>query len=509
MRAGLYERVSTGIRDVSLSRSIEQQNEAGAGAVTRYGWVVADRYPEPGLSASRYARKSRPEWERLRADVRGGRLDIVVLWEPSRGSRELETWAGFLNDCRAHNVRIYIASHDQLYDLANGRDWRALAEDGVDSAYESEKTSGRVRRGVAAAALRGEPYGRIPYGYKRRYEHDPTHPKMRRPIQEPDETEAPTAREIITRLSRADSVSGIIYDLAQRGITRRDGEPWAHSSIIRMVLEGVVYIGKRRHNSGELLAGNWPPLVDEDVYWAAVAVLRDPARKAAATARGGIRPGAARWLLSYIATCARCGAQLTVTTNRRRNGVPEPQYRCGGKNSHCYAPVEWVDWLIGEAVVRWCAQPHAYAEITKGSDRDAVAAADEATAERQRLATFTAQAIAGTLTATAYARIATGIEARIAELEARAAQRGAPAELRALAGERGAREADIAARWLAMPTAARRSVIRKIAAPTLAPTGRGGALLSPHRVKPNFAVPLAAADFLLQPLLPLPAILAA
>ena len=115
---------------------------------------------------------------------------------------------------------------------------------------------------------------------------------------------------------------------------------------------------KRRHNGGELLDGNWPPLVDEGTYWSAVAVLRDPARRTNAGTRGGIRPGAARWLLSYIATCDECGAGLGVVTNRRRNGIPEPQYRCThSQSTHCYAPVEWMDWLVGEAIVRWCAHP--------------------------------------------------------------------------------------------------------------------------------------------------------
>jgi hypothetical protein len=48
--------------------------------------------------------------------------------------------AQFLNACRATQTGIYITTHGRLYDMANGRDWRSLAEDGVDSACESEKT---------------------------------------------------------------------------------------------------------------------------------------------------------------------------------------------------------------------------------------------------------------------------------------------------------------------------------------------------------------------------------
>jgi hypothetical protein len=80
-------------------------------------------------------------------------MDVVVLWESSRGGRELEEWAAFLNACRRTGTGIYITTHGRLYDMANGRDWRSLAEDGVDSAYESEKTSVRIRRHVAAGPV--------------------------------------------------------------------------------------------------------------------------------------------------------------------------------------------------------------------------------------------------------------------------------------------------------------------------------------------------------------------
>lgn len=492
--SAIYQRVSDG-----TDKSVEQQNHRNEAAARERGWSSTS-YSD-AVSASRFARRPRPEWERLVSDVRAGMYRYVVLWESSRGDRKLSTWATFLDACRETDTRIYVTSHDRLYSMRNASDWKALANDGIDSAYESEKTSLRVRRDLADAALRGEPHGRIPYGYTRRYERVDGRPKPL-PIQYPHPTEAPIAREIITRIASQDSVSGILYDLRTRGIARRDGKPWANSSLVAMVLNGVVYIGKRRHNGGELLPGNWPPLVDEDVYWAAVAVLRDPARKTAATTRGGIRPGAARWLLSHIATCSVCGYPLGQQ-QRPYKGEKVPFYRCNNpRASHCFAPVEWMDWLVGEAVVRWCAQPLVYATITEGSDREALAARDEVAAERHRLAEFEAQAIAGTLSATAYARIASGIEARIADLDAKATQTGAPAELNGLLG---GRTEDIAERWLAMPLLAQRSVIRKIAAPTLAPTGRGGRLLDFRRVKPNLVS--GASEYHSEPVLPIPAVL--
>jgi DNA invertase Pin-like site-specific DNA recombinase len=476
-RAALYERVSTGTQDSAESRSVEQQNEAGTAAATEHGWRVVDRYPDPGLSASRFAKKGRPEWQRLMADIRDWKIDVVVLWEPSRGGRELEEWAAFLSLCRQREVSIYAVSQYHLYDPRNARDWRTLAEEGVDSAYESEKISLRTRRGTAASAQRGDPYGRVAYGYVRRYEYvsSSRKPKVH---QEPHPEQAPVVREIITSIAASKPISRIISDLAERGVPSPTGRPrWAGGTIARIVLEGVVYIAKRRYNGGPLLDGNWPALVDEDVYWKAVTVLQDPRRRPANGS--GIRPGRSLHLLSYIAVCDVCEGPLSMRHKTRAGSRQVAYYRCARKGC-VSAPMDWLDFLVTEAVIALCSQPSVYQGITETDDREAQAARDEAQSERARLETFEAQAVAGTLSASSFAKIAAGIETRVAELEARAEQLAAPPALRDLVSTD--READIRERWEGMPIPARRNVVRELYLPRLGPAGTGERL-SPWRVK--------------------------
>ena len=489
LRAGMYARVSDD--EAGLSRSVGQQREASRTAVSRRSWRLAAEYSDP-ISASRFETKPRPGWERLLADLRAGRLDVVVLWESSRGDRKLAEWAGFLDTCRERGVGIYVVTHDRLYDLSVARDWRSLAEDGVDSAYESEKTSVRSRRGVADAAGRGEPYGRIPYGYRRTYS---LAPGKRTAVQSPDPKTAPVVAEIIGRIAAGDAVSRIVTDLADRSVPSPTGRPrWARSSVNRLVTEGVVYIGKRRHKGSALLDGNWPPLVEADTYWRAVRVLADPARKTQAANRGGIRPGRAKWLCSYIAACAKCRAPLSVQRRTVAAG-PVAYYRCSSSRGGCaQAPVEWVDWLVTAAVIRWASRPGVFEALTGGDDAEAVAARGEADAERERLAGFEERAIAGAISDASFARIAAGIEANIAELEQRAEMASAPPALRDLIAS-GAnldtsgltleqREAELLKRWKPMPVAVKRSIVATIARPTLAPAGRDAA--DPFRVAMNF-----------------------
>jgi site-specific DNA recombinase len=466
LRAGLYERVSTGIQDSAESRSVDQQNRAGQSACDERGWPVKDRYPDPGLSASRFARRGRPEWTRLVADIEARRLDVVVMWASNRGGRELEEWARFLNACRKNSVRIFVVSESRLYDLAIARDWKSLAEDGIDSAYDSEKISINARRGIADSVARGEPTGRIPFGYTRRYELDPTRPKGKRAIQVPDVKESPVVREIIERIARNEAVSAILRDFAARGETTRAGKPWSRSSLTRLVLEGVVYIGKRRHNGSALQAGEWPPVVEPETYWRAVAVLSDPARKPKGS---GIRPGRARWLLSYVAACGVCGGPLSMRHLPRSSGQTA-YYRCA--RGCVSAPVAWLDEMATVGVVGFCSTSPLYEVLTRADDKEAQAARAEAQAERDKLAEFEEQAISGAISAASFARISARLEAQITELEARATELSAPPALRDLVSSAATQEErweDIHARWRDMPLTAKRGVVSAIFAPVLYP----------------------------------------
>jgi site-specific DNA recombinase len=103
--AAMYARVST--TDQSLARQYEENRAAAA----RYGWEVTE-YEDPGESASRFARGNggakRKQWGKLLADLAAGRIDVLILWEVSRGDRQLATWAQLLDTCRKHGAGIYI-----------------------------------------------------------------------------------------------------------------------------------------------------------------------------------------------------------------------------------------------------------------------------------------------------------------------------------------------------------------------------------------------------------------
>lgn len=465
--AGVYERVSRArardTRASKLDRSIEEQNADNARACAGEGWAVVRTFQDPNRSASRFTSRAREEYGNLLAAIGREEFAVLVLWESSRGGRELEAWAALLNACRDHGVRIHITSHDRTYDMSHGRDWRALAEDGVDSAYESEKTSVRTLRATAANAANGKPHGLAPYGYRRSY--DPLTGKSAG--QEPDPVTAPVVAEIITRVAGGDPIEAVVRDLNRREVPSPRGGQWTHATV-RWVSLNVTYIGKRKHNGGPLLDGSWPALVGEETFWAGVALLTGPGRKVT-------RPGRARWLLSLVAECGACGGDAVA---REYRGIM--RYACRPHGCF-YAPMADVDKQITGLVIGRLSRRDAYRELAGSDDRAVLAARAEAARLRGVLAGYKADAIAEKITRVSFAEIEAGLQERIAAEDKAAVAAAVPAALRGLL----APGADIAAKWEAMAVPARKDVLRCLFARITiapAPTRKRGAPYDPGRV---------------------------
>ena len=171
------------------------------------------------------------------------------MWDTSRASREPEDWFAFLRRCRDGNILIYITTEERTYDVTIARDWKTLADSGVDNAYESEKKSRDVKRGMAANAAAGMPHGVRQYGFERT--HGPRTGVLTG--QGPIPGEAAIAAEIIRRIAAAEPVSAITADLNQRGIPSHgwgeyDSGKWCRRSV-RRVASSVAYIGMPLHRS--------------------------------------------------------------------------------------------------------------------------------------------------------------------------------------------------------------------------------------------------------------------
>lgn len=437
MRATVRRRAANyGRQSANKSKSIKEQLVAGRQTIDAQGWEHAVDYKD-GVSASRYTTKVRSNWDKVVAGIKEGRFNVLVLWESSRGDRTLLSWVGFLELCRERDVLIHVVMEDYTYDLSKPRDMKALAEAGVNSAFESDMLSVRLRRGLAGAAKEGKPHGgRTPYGYRRTY--SPTSGELDGlAIAEP---EASVVREIFDRLSRGFPVSTVAEDLTARGIRAPLGAAWSRRTV-RRVATSLAYRGVRTHK-GTRHQGVWEPLIGAELFETVQQILLGEDRKTT-------RPGRQVHLLSYLALCDLCGSPL----NRQKR----TKYAC---RQGCVSVEQQVmDLVVTEILIGRIGDPAVAAALLAGdADDKAREAGDEAAQLRIELDGWRLSAARGQTSPASLSVIERDLTARIEQAEQASARSTIPPALRALLES----QTDVRARWELMPVPARRTVVRAL-----------------------------------------------
>lgn len=451
-----------GRQSLGKDKSISEQEEIGRERADDEGWSVHGVYADR-VGASRHSRGTRADWPRLLADIERPEVGVLWLWESSRGDRSLTTWSGMLDRCREHGVRIFVETHERLYDMAKPRDWKVLAEDGIDSAYESDKISSRVARAAARKARRGEPHGRAPYGYRRRYGIDTTGKRVLL-AQEPEAEQAKVVRRIFRDIARGVSLRAIAKDLNATGVPTVSGVPWS-ATRVRDIAVNPAYAGKRMHtpkrvtsNSatrkrelGTLTDATWQPLVSGEQFYDVRAILTDSKR------RRTLQPGRAKHLLSMFMTCGVCGSPMMVRHDKYRGGGGETNYTCRA-GGHVRIPQDDLDEYITGIIFERLADPATYAALANEDDSDRLRAARDELAELRAHHQDMVRLLATRgLSAQAFADAEPQVLADIAAVEARVHELETPNELRTLLGDPGRA---IGKRWTDAPPVAKRRVVR-------------------------------------------------
>jgi DNA invertase Pin-like site-specific DNA recombinase len=409
------------------ARSVDEQqadNERDAG---HEGIDIIRTYRDPDRSASRYAKRVRDEYRLLLRDIARHEIDVLYLWEPSRGSRKVSEWVELIELAEKYHVVIRVTSHGRTYDPARHRDRKSLLEDAVDAEYESGKTSERVQRTFDASAAAGAPGGKPAYGYRREYD---TH-SGRLLRQVPDEVTAPVVREIARRVLAGETLHSIAVGLNVRDVptpqvvidrrmgrvTEGDARLW-NSVKVRKVVATPTIAGWRIHQGKPHAVAAWEPLVSAADHAAILALLADPAR----LQHRGTEP---KYLLSGIALCGfpECGAVMRPFLNRDRMC-----YACGGKRKgHVVRRLDMVDALVVTHVVQVLADPGLLERVIRAQqERDStVAEAGREIAHLQeQIRAFEEVAAGGEVPPERFVRVVAGMESRLAEARSRLSGRG-------------------------------------------------------------------------------------
>ena len=261
-RAALYARISEDRHDDALG--VERQLRDCETLAKARGLDVIGSYVDNDVSA--WNGKSRPEFERLLADLEAGRVDVVVCWNPDRLYRRIRDLVHVIPIVEAAGASIAsVVSGEMDLSTPGGRTNAYLA--GVLANHEAEIKSARQKAKHRELAEAGRPSGggARPFGYDE---------ETRTEIV-PEEAEA--LREVAHRILAGGSLRSAAAYLNGRGITTSTGLRWQTTSLKRLLCAPRV-AGLRAHGS-EHFPAVWPAIIERAEWERLRAILMDPARR--------------------------------------------------------------------------------------------------------------------------------------------------------------------------------------------------------------------------------------
>jgi DNA invertase Pin-like site-specific DNA recombinase len=227
------------------------------------GWVlVRTRYDDGGFSGGNL---ERPALQQLIADIRAGRIDIVVVYNVDRLTRSLADFARLVELFDA--AAVSFVSVTQQFNTTSSMGRLTLNVLLSFAQFEREVTSERIRDKIAASKKKGMWMGgNVPLGYDA---------DERALVVNPAEAE--TVRHIFALYRELGCVRRVKQEADRLGLrtkcsttangTERGGKPFSRGHLYTL-LSNPIYTGRIAHK-GELHAGQHAALID-DKSWSAV-----------------------------------------------------------------------------------------------------------------------------------------------------------------------------------------------------------------------------------------------
>ena len=159
--AGLYMRVST--EDQAREGfSLPEQKERLETFCKFKGYEIKDYYTDAGISAK--TGNYRPEFERLKEDIRKKKINTIVALKLDRITRSIYDWEELINFLDENDAYLDCANDEINTTTANGKMISRLLMS--VSQNEIERTSERTKIGLAGAIKMGHIPHQAPLGYK-------------------------------------------------------------------------------------------------------------------------------------------------------------------------------------------------------------------------------------------------------------------------------------------------------------------------------------------------------
>lgn len=246
-----YARVSSG-KDAMLHSLAAQVSYYSQMIREQPGWRFAGVYADEAMTGTK---DTREEFQRLLADCRAGRIDMVITKSVSRFARNTVTSLETVRELKLLGIDVYF-EEQKIHSMSGDGELMltilsAFAQEESKSASDNQKW--RIRKGFQDGELMCL---RTMFGYRISKENGI----------EIDPEQAETVREIFARIIRGDTLNSITRWLNRNGLYGAYGGKW-NTARIRDLVSNEKYTGnallqkvyvnnhiekKRIRNSGEL-----------------------------------------------------------------------------------------------------------------------------------------------------------------------------------------------------------------------------------------------------------------
>lgn len=464
VRAAVYLRQSQDRSGDGLG--IDRQREEVQRLIQARGWTVAAEFVDNDVSA--LSRKPRPQFTAMLARVDAGEFDVIVSRHLDRLLRRLSELESTLERCQRANVSIVTAA-DGVDTSGDGGRLVARILSSVAQG-EVERKGARQRSAAVQAAKQGRWVGgRRAFGY---------------------EADGVTIREneaALIKQGYADVLAGeSLAEVARRwdasGIPPTQSNKCWYRGTVKDVLTNPRHAGLRRYrpaedrwkirqNPEEGIVGKaeWPGIVDEATWRAAVRVLCDPGRRRPAIGGKG--------LLTGVAVCGVCGEFV------HRGGAARgyAMYRCRS-GRHVSRMADPVDEYVAAVALERLQQPDA-AMLWASELPDAESLMAEADVLRGRRDDIALDYADGAMTREQFRITNARVLKRLGEIESLLAASGASSPLAIVAA------ADVPGTWHGLSIAQRRNIIAALMTPVLHLPGRGTRTFRPETIEIGWREP--------------------
>ena len=326
IKAASYCRVSTDRDD--QANSFESQRRYFKEYIDRRpDWELYQIYADEGITGT--STKKRAAFNRMIADARLGRFQLILTKEVSRFSRNILDTISYTRELKALGIGV-VFMNDGINTLEPDAELR-LSIMGSIAQEESRKTSSRVKWGQTRRMEQGVVFGRSLLGY------DVKDGKMT-----VNQEGAEIVRQIFHKYGvEKKSASAIARELREAGYRSLTGnDKWSGTYIVK-VLKNEKYVGDlvqkktitpdylshaKKYNHGEeklvIIREHHEPIITRELWDTVQAEIKKRNR------RGGGGGHSSRYIFSGKIRCGECGAVFASRRKKRRDGAGYRRWGC-------------------------------------------------------------------------------------------------------------------------------------------------------------------------------------